>query len=40
MERCHRLVSVPSLGFTSLNVATAGSIVLYDRFVRGYTKGV
>lgn len=37
IDRCHRLVSVPSLGFTSLNVSTAGSIVLYDRFVRGYT---
>ena len=33
-ERCHRLVTIP--GFARcLNVATAGSIVLYDRMVKG-----
>lgn len=35
MTRCHRLVQVPTLGSNSLNVATAGSIVMYDRHVRG-----
>ena len=34
IERCHRLVQVPTIGANSLNVATAGSIVLYDRHVR------
>lgn len=34
VARCHRLLEVPTLGYGSLNVATAGSIVLYDRFTR------
>ena len=33
MGYCHQLVRLP--GERSLNVATAGSIVLYDRHVRG-----
>lgn len=33
LERCHRLVALP--GESSLNVAVAGSIVIYDRVTRG-----
>lgn len=33
VRQCHRLVKLP--GTTSLNVAVAGSIVLYDRVTRG-----
>ena len=32
-ERCHRLVVLP--GERSMNVAVAGSIVMYDRWIRG-----
>lgn len=31
-DRCHHLIQLP--GPTSLNVAAAGSIVLYDRFLK------
>lgn len=39
LDRCHYVVRVPSLVPQSLNVAVAGSIVLYDRFTRGVTPG-
>lgn len=32
LERCHQLIKLP--GESSLNVAVAGSIVLYDRIVK------
>ncbi len=34
-ERCHHLVSIESMRTTSFNVAVAGSIVMYDRMVKG-----
>ena len=37
MESCHRLVRIP--GNDCLNVAVAGSIVLYDRFKQWKTSG-
>ena len=33
--RCHQLVQIPAAKEWSMNVAVAGSIVLYDRFVKG-----
>lgn len=33
VDRCHRLVVLP--GEHSMNVAVAGSIVMYDRYTRG-----
>jgi tRNA G18 (ribose-2'-O)-methylase SpoU len=35
LEKCHKLVQIPH-AFNCLNVATAGSIVLYDRGVKTY----
>jgi tRNA G18 (ribose-2'-O)-methylase SpoU len=37
VQRCHRLVQIPG-AIRCLNVATAGSIVLYDRIARGATQ--
>lgn len=37
-ERCHRLVQLP--GLYCLNVATTGSIVMYDRITRGSTRAL
>jgi tRNA G18 (ribose-2'-O)-methylase SpoU len=37
MEHCHRVIQIPG-AVRCLNVATAGSIVLYDRFARGATQ--
>lgn len=34
-ERCHFLVSIESMRTASFNVAVAGSIVMYDRMVKG-----
>lgn len=34
LEQCHQRVIVPSEKALCLNVATAGSLVLYDRFVK------
>jgi len=34
IEKCHRIIEIPGAAFC-LNVATAGSIVLYDRVRRG-----
>lgn len=33
-DRCHALVEVESIRPQSMNVATAGSIVIYDRFIK------
>ena len=35
LDRCHFQVSIPSIRESSLNVAVAGSIVMYDRMVKG-----
>lgn len=35
VERCHRLVQIPSAKGWSMNVAVAGSIVMYDRYTSG-----
>lgn len=34
IDRCHALVSIPAMRQESYNVAVAGSIVMYDRFVK------
>lgn len=34
LNRCHKIVQIPTVKDSCLNVATAGSIVLYDRFVK------
>lgn len=33
-DRCHSLIQIESPGLASMNVATAGTVVLYDRYVR------
>lgn len=35
IERCHRLVQIPSSRECSMNVSAAGSIVMYDRYTSG-----
>lgn len=35
LARCHQVVRIPSATAFSLNVATAGTIVMYDRFTKG-----
>lgn len=35
LERCHRLVQIESPEPWSLNVATAGTLVMWDRFIKG-----
>lgn len=35
IQRCHRLVSLEAARTASFNVAVAGSIVMYDRLVKG-----
>lgn len=35
VARCHRLVSLPSIRTNSYNVAVAGSLVMYDRMIKG-----
>ena len=35
LEKCHRLVSLPSVRTNSYNVAVAGSLVMYDRVFGG-----
>jgi tRNA (guanosine-2'-O-)-methyltransferase len=37
LANCHEVVAVPGAS-RCLNVATAGSIVMYDRFVKGVSK--
>ena len=39
LERCNCVVSIPTVGPVSLNVSVAGSIVMYDRLVRGIARG-
>lgn len=39
-DRCHLLVQVPSVVSWSLNVATAGSLVFYDRHVKARDRAV
>lgn len=39
LSYCHYVISLPSVRSQSYNVAVAGSIVMYDRFVKRY-KGV
>ena len=34
MDRCHQVVSIPSARPQSMNVACAGSVLLYDRYVK------
>lgn len=34
LDRCHDVVQIPSLMPQSMNVATAGTVLLYDRHVR------
>jgi tRNA G18 (ribose-2'-O)-methylase SpoU len=38
IARCHSLVEIASVQPQSMNVATAGSIVLYDRHVKSLTR--
>lgn len=35
IERCHALVQIPSVRPYCLNVASAGTILMYDRMVKG-----
>ena len=35
LKRCHQVVQIPAAKQWSMNVATAGSIIIYDRFVKG-----
>ncbi|MFK5282415.1 TrmH family RNA methyltransferase, partial [Lacticaseibacillus paracasei] len=35
IQRCHRLVSLESVRTPSFNVAVAGSLVMYDRLIKG-----
>ncbi len=35
IDRCHDLIQIPSLCHTSMNVSVAGSIVMYDRMIKG-----
>lgn len=35
LSQCHQVLTIPSPQPWSLNVATAGSIVCYDRYVKG-----
>lgn len=34
LDRCHQLVQIPSMQPQSLNVASAGTVLMYDRFVK------
>ncbi len=34
-DRCHQVISIPSVRTASYNVAVAGSLVMYDRMVKG-----
>lgn len=34
IDRCHHIVQIPCVKSFSMNVAVAGSLVMYDRFVR------
>ena len=34
LSACHEVVSIPSERYSSYNVASAGSIVLYDRLAK------
>lgn len=34
LDRCHKVVQIPSLGEASMNVASAGTVLLYDRHVK------
>ncbi len=34
LDRCHRVVSIPTVRQESLNVAVAGALVMYDRLVK------
>jgi tRNA G18 (ribose-2'-O)-methylase SpoU len=38
IDRCHALVEIPTVQPQSMNVATAGSIVLYDRHVKSLAR--
>lgn len=38
LSKCHELVQIPSVGSYSLNVAVAGSIVMFDRIAKQITK--
>lgn len=35
VARCHRVVSLPTVRAASYNVAVAGTLVMYDRMVKG-----
>jgi tRNA G18 (ribose-2'-O)-methylase SpoU len=37
LAACHHHVAIPSVRFESYNVAVAGSLVMYDRLVKGTT---
>ena len=34
-DRCHQVISIPSVRTASYNVAVAGTLVMYDRMVKG-----
>jgi len=34
LKRCHRIIQIPTAKAVSLNVAVAGSLVMYDRFAK------
>jgi tRNA(Leu) C34 or U34 (ribose-2'-O)-methylase TrmL len=38
IDRCHSLVVLDSIQPQSMNVATAGSIVIYDRHIKSLTR--
>jgi tRNA G18 (ribose-2'-O)-methylase SpoU len=39
MDKCNRIVSIPSVREYSYNVAMAGTIVMYDRYIKELKKG-
>ena len=38
LDMCHAIVEIPTLEPQSMNVATAGSIVIYDRYVKALSR--
>ncbi len=39
LSKCNEVISIPSVRYYSYNVAIAGSIVMYDRYIKGLKKG-
>lgn len=35
LEKAHKTIQIPTMANQSMNVATSGTIVMYDRFIKG-----